>query len=566
MSDPPITAATRSVSPRVLLALLLVAAGLRGIGWSLALPPLHPNDEAQHFLRVREAAGDLPESATAGDGGSAARVPLDAHLLAGLVGYGTVERDADLKLPLGDARSVRASLAELARPGAQSTPVPDEPNRLVRHKRFALYHPPFFYEFMALPYRLVAGRVITLQLLALRAAAVAMGLIVVAVAFGVGRVLWPAAPGRAAALGTLAAFQPMGGFYFSVVNNESMATLWLSGVLALLFYVTRRRLTPWGAVGLGLLTSAGLLTKASFALVVPLFAAVILWQLVRRRAGRAVWPWVVVALVPTTLTAWWYLPAATRETRVMQSHHRPQRPAAVSVASYVRNNSWGLQYRSIVSEYWGGSLGNAWPGDAAVPRPVRQAWCAASAAGLLATLGWLVWRALSRDGYGRGYGGGLLLLGLATPCLIAFYQYLDYRYVVDTGGHYGLRGQYFLPALLGQMLWLLFGLGLLARGRWRAALVWALSAGMIVTNLDALFGRVMPRYYGAAGLADAIRQIALLQPVSGATAWAVYLLLPLACLGLLVALAVRLWAERELPWLDTDDGAEPTGRTPPSVD
>ena len=555
---------------RALLVLLLLTAGLRGVAWSLAMPPLHPNDESQHFLRVRETAGDLPPGLDEPDPPRVPRVPLDAHLLAGLVGFGTVEKNAALTLPLGDRAAAAALVAELSQPSASRLGVADEPHELVRHSRFAAYHPPFFYDLVALAYRLVEGRPITAQLLLLRWLSVAMGVAVVGVAFWIGRVLWPRAPGRAAALGALVAFQPMAGFYFAAVNNEAMGTLWLTCVLGLLFYVTRHRLTPPVAVALGLLTTAGLLTKASFVLVAPLFLAVILWQLVRRRGGggggRAVWPWVVVALLPVTLTAWWYLPAASREVTAMQTK-RPaasaEDPAEVgpSAADYLRGTNWPSTYREIFSEYWGSSLGNAWKADAGVPRPIRRAWYGLTAVGVAATLGWLLWRSLGRGGYGRGYGGGLLLLGLATPCLIAFYQYLDFRYVRGTGGHYRVRGQYLLPALVGQMLWLLFGLGLLVRGRWRAAGVTLLVGGMVLTDLDALFGRVIPRYYGRAGLGDAVSQIALIQPVGRGFVWATLALLLVGCAALLALLATRLWHERELPWLDTDAGAPPRPTT-----
>ena len=550
----PPTPVPAALSHRALLGLLLACALLRGVAWATVVPPLHPNDEAQHVLRVRGAAGDLPVNPpTATDPPT---VPLDLARLGGRVGLGTVERDRDLKIDLAaptdpDAPATSADGSPAA-PRRVGVPDRAEGVGLVRHAAFDDQHPPLFYWLTAVVYQPLRPLGVGGQLLAMRFVAALTGVGVAWAAWAIGRSLWPGRPGRALVLGSLVALQPTAGFYASVVNNESLAILLFTLALLLLVRATRRPLGWADAAGLAAVGGAGLLTKATFLAVAPAYAAVAVWQAVAfDRPARTLGRWAAVALACAAASAPWYVPAMldARETAlaVVRSSGKPVPP--LGLLEHLGGEELAEQFERVVKgEYWGSSLGNGWNrADPAIPTRARLATMAVALAGSLATGAWVLWRAAALRGrslhpFAAGAGPGLAVLGLANLSLAAFLVALDFRFAQTTGSGFRLRGQYLMPAVAGAMAWVAFGVGLLRPPTVRAVALFALVAGAAATNAYTLVAVVGPRYYGV-GPTDLPSAVAAVQPAGAWFAGGVLVLWSASIAALLVAVGRALWLD-----------------------
>ena len=546
---------------RVALALVLLLSLLRGLAWATVVPPLHPNDEAQHLLRVRSLAGQLPlDPPTATD---PATVPLDLALLGRLVGMGVVERDRSLRIDLDPARA-----ADLRRrmddPAARSMGVPDGAARpgdglgLVRHRAFDDQHPPLFYGLMSLACRALSPLGVGGQVLGLRYVVAALGVAVAWTAWAVGRLLWPGAPGRALALAAVAAFQPTAGFYLSVVNSESLTIVLFGLALLLLARATRGPMRPVGAAVLAATVSAGLLTKVSLLAVLPLCAAVAAWQLVafgesgdRRRTAIS---WAVFAAGCAVAAGWWYAPLLIGRGDPVGRFGEASSAAPVGFTEYLWSGRLAGPYGRVVKgEYWGSLLGNGWTrGDAGIPTPAKLAVMAVALGGATLTGGYVGWRARSRRAFVDSPAAPLLVLGAGTVLLAAFFVLLDYRFVARFGSGFRLRGQYLMPGVVGAMAWVVFGAGLLRPRSVRVAALASLAAGSIGLNGWTLLLEVAPRYYGP-GLGRLGEAVPLVQPVGAAWVWTVLGLLGATSVASVAALVVVLWR---------DDGGGPTGLRP----
>ena len=136
------------------------------------------------------------------------------------------------------------------------------------------FHQPPLYYLLATPIFILSDG----SLLALRLLSMALGGGVVALAFVIGRTIFP--EWAIIAYGTMAfvAFGPMHVAMLASVNNDALAELILAALLLLL---TRRLLdsgqsTTWNDVTLGILLGLGLITKTTVYITIPLIA-VALW-------------------------------------------------------------------------------------------------------------------------------------------------------------------------------------------------------------------------------------------------------------------------------------------------
>lgn len=253
----------------MLLGLILVAYAALAAGYALSTPRWNNPDEPAHFNYLREVAetGRLPVI-RAGD--------WDAELL---------ERLKTARFP----------------DDAAITPI-----------RYEAHQPPLYYLLGAAVYRLAEGLPIGGQVLALRGLSILFGAIVVMAAFGVARELFPEhAEVRLLAAAT-AAFIPMHTAISAAINNDSLANA--LGGLTLLLLVRRasRDFDDRGAILLGLVLGAIVLTKVTAYPFIPLGLGVLVlceWPAKRsasmprsfgaaRRAGLA-----LVALA--AMASWW---------------------------------------------------------------------------------------------------------------------------------------------------------------------------------------------------------------------------------------------------------------------
>ncbi|MBI5563604.1 MAG: glycosyltransferase [Chloroflexi bacterium] len=458
---------------RAFIALLIVTF-LKGWLWSIIIPPWQASDEDQHFGYAQEVARQQtwpvnPPSA----------VPIERVWLWELA---DVLRVSGQREPIDLSPAGRAQLDRLLRqldePAARTTLA--DP---VWFRGFVRQHPPLYYTLQAVVHQLAADQSILTRLAWMRLLSVLMGLGTIVCAYGAARALWPDRPELALAAAALISFQPSFTFFTSVVNNAALEMLSFALLLWLLILIARQGMTLKRGGLLGVALTIGLLSKSSFLAALPLVGMILIWNIVRHRRWTNWSAWLIVIVVPVVLAGWWYagFVVSGGEDVIDVYKVTPPPERAVPLIEYVLHYPWLTRYGPFTREWWAGF---GWR-DTFLPEAI---YTVLNGTMLVAVLGG-GWAMIRRR---RADVAAWLLGGAATLGLIAFYTALDYRLAL-VGGAFKIQGRYFLAASVPQFLALTAGWAAVWRGR---TLVLALAIGAIGLNACALFGVIMPRYYG----------------------------------------------------------------------
>lgn len=246
----------------LLLALIMLAYVAAGVQYARLTPPWQAPDEPAHFNYVRYVA----------------------------------EQGALPVLQVGDFP--HQYLARFTNPK-------NTPTMSIDPLRYEAWQPPLYYLLAAVVYRAAGGATTAGQLLALRLFSVALGALLIAVAY---RAVAALAPGRtwlALASAAFLAAVPMHVATTAAVNNDTLAELWVALVLWQLFALLRApepglRRWAWLGLTLGL---AGL-TKLSTAITLPLALATLAYAAWRHEAagrGRYLATRLAAIVVPAAL-------------------------------------------------------------------------------------------------------------------------------------------------------------------------------------------------------------------------------------------------------------------------
>jgi 4-amino-4-deoxy-L-arabinose transferase-like glycosyltransferase len=253
----------------LLLLLILAAYTALAAGYAVATPPWNNPDEPAHFNYVRHLArvGRLPELRP-GD--------WDAELL---------ERLKAARFPA------------------------DAPISGIRYEG---HQPPLYYLLAAGVYLVAGDEPVARTVFALKVLSIVFGAVVVLCAFVVGRQVAPSYPEIAVLAAATAAFVPMHTAIAAAINNDNLANA-LAGVTLVALGVTLRRgLDDRGAVLLGLLFGALVITKVTVYPYVALGLAVMV--VVERRASEPETTWLATLRRPLlalasagAVSSWWLL-------------------------------------------------------------------------------------------------------------------------------------------------------------------------------------------------------------------------------------------------------------------
>lgn len=527
---------TRAESPppsrRLRMAVVVavaVAVVCGGWSWALRLPPLHPNDEPQHYLYA------LSLITSEGSKIGTEEVSADMQALAEAVGFGPhrdvaetiVEDSLELRY---EAPMERAEGAELAR-----VFVPDDPDqKLIPHEHFNRYHPPL--------YHLAVGQVIRMglaldwglreRLLAGRLFSILLGLVGVGFTAAAAWVIWPGRWGMACAVGLASMLQVRVAFYTSAINSEAMTFALASGFLAAGAAFVRYGPSLGRTIAGGMLLLAGLLTKVTMAFTLPLFLLAV------AMAARRVWvrntALAVLAGCCVAVVLWLVVPIGGGNSFVSSYNTLHETPRSFPPEMFTGQRT--LQHARAAMRYWGGTFGNASITDASTGYTLAKAGVAIMGlAGLLGMAGLV--RAVSPQ------RKALLWLLVAPIPLAAGLWAIDYRFASMAGGAFRLRGQYYVPIAAAQMIWLFWGMTVWLGPRVRAAAVACVLTLLAGINAFVLYGVITPRYYAAAGWWEQCISVAMLWPVPG---WAV----AAVDVAALVATGIAIASLAVLQWRD----------------
>ena len=345
------------------------------------------------------------------------------------------------------------------------------------------HQPPLYYLLATPVYLLFAGAVLPLRLIS-----VVLGALLLLVAFGAARAIFPARPELALMVVAFIAFIPQHVAMTAGVNNDTLAELVVGGTLwALVVYVGGRGDRPWPV---GLLLAVALLTKttAYAVVVVAVVAVLIRWRRERRTckwaAGQLAW-----MLVPALLlSAPWFirncLTYGWRDPLGLARHNEivvGQMRTSEYLALYGWASYWERALRFTFQSFWG-QFG--WMG-VVLPARIYQA-LALLAAFLL--VGFIIHLLQKRQSPSPPVPQSPSLLALFAVLTFLSFVWYNLTFVQH-------QGRYLFPALIPIGTASALGLSTLAQVLPRRLRPWAIAAlfaGLAALDVYCLFKFIIP--------------------------------------------------------------------------
>ncbi|MGH2456685.1 MAG: ArnT family glycosyltransferase [Candidatus Limnocylindria bacterium] len=356
---------------------------------------------------------------------------------------------------------------------------------------------PPLYHLLLTPLYLAAPGGTETRLYALRLASVPIGAAVVLLAYATARLLFPADIFMRAGVPLFVALQPQLAFEAAIVNHDIL----LIAIVSLVVYLTLRGVrdgfSPGLQWGIGLAAAAGLWTKASFGLVLPVVAAGVV---LRWRAEAASWrdlgaSLARAVLVPLVLAMPWFArsfvlygdPTGAERLRGIPGFGDQAR----GYGEMIRDPVF---WRQLLEDFWGNYGWRQVPIDPTLARLVWIVWAVAAAGLVVGVLRALVARR-RRPGPALNpvpvQGDGVLLLGLS----IIMFGYG----VLYVGTIQFTQARFAFPAMIGFGTLTMLGVAGWLPARARPALLPVVVALLMALNVVVALRFLLPFYYGPGG-------------------------------------------------------------------
>ncbi len=476
--------------PEGWLAVVLIATLLKGLIWSAAIPVGQGPDEPSHVALVQFIGEQhrLPQQ------GEVYRAD-ELKRLRRLAESDVIEGDSDVRQSFSSSQLGPNELEILAL----------DPNT---RKSFdtqmyasAMFVPPLYHWLASLPYHLVYSTDVLSRVFAMRLTSVLLMVGLVWVSYWVARESFPARPRLWQTVTVVVSFQPMATFLGAVVNSDILLFLLLALATWLIIRAVRRSLT-WGiAVGLGVVTGLGLLTKPMILAYGLGLVTVLVLLLVKRRQS---WSSLVVRsasimIIALSISGWFLLRNQNVQGSALYDnpYDNPHIVAnlnpkpALTIQAYWRDVFRDQLVDLTFLSYWGkfGWMDTPMP-DAIyewlrwVSRLASAGICAYVIIGMrrrhvVNTILWVL----------------IVLIWLSVSPLLPMFGRAFM--IARDAGRVGTtaQGRYLLSMWAAQATLLVFGLTSVLRGRAKHLAYSAISLFAVVLNVVALFSVVIPRYY-----------------------------------------------------------------------
>lgn len=465
---------------RYLLLTILGLTLIKGILWSAIVPALQAPDEHSHFSVVQFIAefGRLPGP------GDDAKVSEEVH-------QSTVLLDLWRIAFHSEEQTVFSSGVN----GPSETLIRDIPwkTRLTssRQRSTAMHLPPLYYTLGAGVYRLkYQGHILT-RLFAVRQVSVILALATVWLAYRTTRLVFPTNAAMQVTIPVLVSFHPMFTFLGAVVNTDIMLITLSSWAIYLLLLIIRSGFTTKRAAVFGLVLGLGMLTKPQIWFLLTPLAAVMLLEISRRKTSirRILMLLVLLVAVCLTVAGWSLVRNKLLNANIFYSNQPSYDPHPdTTLAEFL----WNYEDRladPLLRGYWGifGWLDTPMPQESYYSLRLTT-FIAVLGIGVHAGKVWARRQFVDAN-------LSLLVQGTYVVTLIIAFAILGFWHYKNIGGTQPSQGRYFLAPLISQMTLLAIGLLSFVPNRWHRVGHLALQAGMILLNIVALFGALIPRYY-----------------------------------------------------------------------
>ncbi|HMD71987.1 MAG TPA: glycosyltransferase family 39 protein, partial [Bryobacteraceae bacterium] len=217
--------------------------------------------------------------------------------------------------------------------------------------------PPLYYWLMAPVERLLDGRSLAAQVMAIRWLSALLGSLAIPLVYLVARAVF-ADMRIALGCAAVAALMPEWALDVARVGNDCLSVVWFTLLLWLGLKLVEDGPRMRWAAGLGMALGLGLLTKAWFLAAAPAAALLFVWLARGGRAGRAARAGAVAAGVAAAISSWWYVHnlAATGTLAGLSESVMLRRAGAGEIASGALAVPWLRAIDSILLShlYFGG--------------------------------------------------------------------------------------------------------------------------------------------------------------------------------------------------------------------
>lgn len=361
--------------------------------------------------------------------------------------------------------------------------------------------PPLYHAALAPIWRVLPGDSAD-RLMVLRLISVLLGALTVLLAYLTARLLFPESLFLRAGVPIFVAMQPQFSFEAAIVNHDILVIALFSWLVFLLLRGLDQGFTARRELGIGLVTAAGLWTKLSFGLALPVIALAVGWAWWERRRSwgdplRSL-QWLTGSLFLTTalplllLTPWfvrsyWLYGDPTGSQRLSEI-----REFGNSASSYRQMFTTPAFWRERLEDFWGNYGWRNIPFDLAISQAIWIVWGAAIALGLA-----LIAREVGARRWGRrptlSYAQVRGMTVVAASVAMLAYGVLYVGTIQFT------QSRFIFPGMVGIALLTLVGVDRFLPQRWRPMATPVLLVLLLALNVLTLIRFVIPFYYGPGG-------------------------------------------------------------------
>ncbi|HEV2527766.1 MAG TPA: hypothetical protein VGT61_04845 [Thermomicrobiales bacterium] len=367
--------------------------------------------------------------------------------------------------------------------------------------------PPLYHGMLALVSHLLPSDT-QHELYLLRLLSVLGGIVVVWLAYALARTIFPADPVVRIGVPVFVALQPQLAFEAAIVNHDIVIIgLATAGCLVAVRCV-RDGLTWQRALTMGMIGTAGLWTKMTFGLVLPVFALAIaitvwpeLWSVLQRRGRgiaalvRRAAPATMLALVlPLVLVSPWFI----RNYRLYgdpTGATRLQEVSDYALSAMTLPEMLGSPgfWRGRLDDFWGNYGWREIPWDTSLALPVYLVWAVAGLGIVALVVREVAFLSSARvqpvfDAFQRRALALVATLGAMMIVAILYVGLLQFT-----------QSRFAFPAMAGFGMFTVLGFAAWVPARWRWVVLIGLATALIVLNAVVLVRFVIPYYVGPGG-------------------------------------------------------------------
>jgi hypothetical protein len=356
--------------------------------------------------------------------------------------------------------------------------------------------PPLYHLLLVPVFWVVPGGDIA-KLEVMRFVSLGLGVVIVWLAYAIARIGFPGEFWVRAGVPVFVAFQPQFSFEAGIVNHDILVIFLSSLLIYFLMKWLPTGYTRERQLWLAAICAAGLWTKTSFGLVLPV-VALCAW-FARRDEGQrwwravtdvaVVWGFALLIALPWFIRSYLLYgdPTGARRLHTLSDY-------GAQASTYREMVSSAVFWRGLLEDFWGNYGWRLVPFDIGTYQAIELVWAAAGA-GLVALLIRMIWRRVrgraevfSHDQYQR-----------QVLAIVTLWVVLMIYGVLYIGTIQFTQSRFAFPAMIGFGMLTVVGLGQWAPKRGRPVLLPLLVIALVLLNVVVAIRFLIPFYFGAGG-------------------------------------------------------------------